>query len=185
MAAPASPSRRPRSRHHHHHHNDHGSPAPTPSTPTSPKSPTSSRQTSRDRTLQSPTRPSSTSRQHTRSSSQNHSRRSASRDGDLHQRPITYRRHTTQLVPVTSTRTRPLPPIPHESHEDKHEKSSRSRSKRSHSTPAPIQKDGHILIPVPIRAHDAQTPLYVRAPPGQSVDFVVSVSRIIKFFDFT
>lgn len=49
--------------------------------------------------------------------------------------------------------------------------------RRTTSPPNSSSKgEGHVLIPVPIRARDAESPSFIRAPSGQRVDFLVSAS---------
>ena len=76
-------------------------------------------------------------------------------------RPAPPRRHTSQ--PVHSTR-RPRAALAQTS----------KRRKRTSTSPIPTsQGEPHVLIPVPIRVRDAQSPSFIRTPSGQHVDFVV------------
>ncbi|KAF8578907.1 hypothetical protein K439DRAFT_1620950 [Ramaria rubella] len=82
-------------------------------------------------------------------------------------RPSPSRRHTTQTHPRSN---RPLPPLPDEG------SGPRPGHRRTASSPSAARGGGppHVLIPVPIRARDAESPVFVRAPSGQRVDFLFS-----------
>ncbi|KAF8521305.1 hypothetical protein JB92DRAFT_3141248 [Gautieria morchelliformis] len=82
-------------------------------------------------------------------------------------RPAPARRHTTQTQPVRSSR--PLPAL-----SARASKPSPRRRHTASSPNLPLQRGAHVLIPVPIRARDAESPSFIRAPSGQHVDFVFS-----------
>ena len=93
-------------------------------------------------------------------------------------RPTPARRHTGQSIQSRET-DRPLPALP----EDR--PSSRPSARRAHSSPIPLKDGNHVLIPVPIRAKDAETPMFVRAPSGQKVDFVVCIISMLALMNET
>jgi hypothetical protein len=86
-------------------------------------------------------------------------------------RPASTRRHTTQTqTPARASRNPPDSPARASKHGSSHRRTTSSPPNSS------SKGAGHILIPVPIRAKDAESPSFIRAPPGQRVEFLVGVS---------